>query len=168
MIAYSLFIFFQFSNVHYENIFIKEKTILYKMRRALLIQRQLLLHSLYSSKFKQNSIETKMMFRQLDSLQYYLWKRYQIYPFYPSEHQYRLSISRFALQTYNPLKNCNIHSNGTIQRKEICIQLPFYVRSDYVKLPIKISNSRYSLSTCSFPEASFLQLLFWRSNKARF
>ena len=65
-------------------------------------------------------METKMMFRQLDSLQYYLWKRYQIYPFYPSEHQYRLSISRFAVpQTYNPLKIVIFIPTEPFRKKEI-------------------------------------------------
>lgn len=132
------------------------------MKRALLIQKQLLLHSLYSPKsfYKDHSQKT-LLFCQLDSLQFYLWKRYKVDPFYPTELHYRFSISRFAKQVYNPSKTSYLYSNGKIVQNEFYIMLPFHVDADYVKLPQRLPNSIYSCTKCSLAEARYLQLLFW-------
>lgn len=138
------------------------------MKRALWIQRRLLLHSLYSPGSSYDVIsQQKFLFRQLDSLQYHLWRTHKVYPFYPTELHYRFSISRFAKQVYDPSKTTHVYSNGNVIQNEFRIMLPFHISPDYVTLPQRLPNSIYSYTKCSLSEARYIQLLFWIAKSSR-
>lgn len=138
------------------------------MKRALWIQKQLLLHSLYSSKSTyRDHFQRTLLCCELDSLQFYLWKCYKVNPFYPTELEYRFSISRFAKQVYDPSKTTHVYSNGNVIQNEFRIMLPFHISPDYVRLPQRLPNSIYSCSKCSLSEARYIQLLFWIAKSSR-
>ena len=125
------------------------------MIRHLLLQRNLLFHQAY--KKKENK---QLIWNEIHTLQYYLWYKYRVIPFYENETRYKNAIQHMSTRFFDTNQPYTLYSDGSLCLHNITVQKVNVYPYQEFNLPFFDFETNLYYTTCRRKEASYLLTLY--------
>jgi hypothetical protein len=123
--------------------------------RHLLLQRNLLFHQAYKSHWNK-----ELIWNEIHTLQYYLWYRYKVIPFYESQTRYKNAIQHMSTRFFNSNQSYTLYSDGSLCLNNITVHKVYVYPYQELHFPFFDFKSNLYYTTCRKKEAFYLLTLY--------